>query len=375
LWRRAVDGPYGIRKQIEHGVTSEYLWFEQSMGYNSYVVSALLPLFTLAAIEGRDGELREEMHAIQNMMLAPIMMRFPGNRLPNPADATGGAPRAPNERLLGGAYRVFPTALGLRFAASERSWDTLIDPPPPAPAAAPLPETPARSLTSSRMAILRGGPWQVYFHYGQIHASHAQAEALNFEAFHGTVDITHDPGTVGYGSPLHTGFYRTGAAHNVPLVNGEGQARWQPGELISFSPTHAVARQPEYRPGVAAARDLRIDGARLIDTVTLELAGAAPQRLGTALHLQGRVRVPEVAEAVEPPLPYWRETRRAAFRDRASIDVEFQGLVLRVTIETAGPFTITFGRSPDMPPGVRDSVYVETEGVKAQFRTTFEAVP
>lgn len=375
LWRRAVEGPYGIRKQIEHGVTSEYLWFEQSMGYNSYVVNALLPLFTLAALEGRANELRTEMNVAMNLMLAPIMMRFPGNRLPNPADTTGGTPRAPNERLLGGAYRVFGTKLGLAFAALDRSWDTLLDPPPPAPLPSVLPEVSARALPSSRMAILRGGPWQVFFHYGQIHASHAQAEALNFEADHGFVDITHDPGTVGYGSPLHTGFYRTGAAHNVPLVNGQGQARWQPGELISFSPTHVVARQPEYRPGVAATRDLRVDGTRLIDTVTLELAEASPQRLGMALHLQGRFRVPEGAEAVEAPLPYWQDTRRATFRDRASFDATFEGLRLRVTIESERPFTITFGRSPDRPPGMRDSLYVETSGVKAHFRTTFEAAP
>lgn len=369
LWRRAVDGPYGIRKQIEHGVTSEYLWFEQSMGYNGYVVNALLPLFTMASLEGRAVELESEMHVVQNMMLAPILLRFPGGRLPNPADATG-VQRAPNEALLASAYRVFPTTIGLTRASGERNWDTLVDPPPLAPASLALPEVESRNLPSSRMAVLRQGPWQVYFHYGQIHASHAQAEALNFEAYFGETGITHDAGTVGYGSPLHTGFYRTGAAHNVPLVNGEGQARWQPGELVAFSSAHVAARQPNYRPGVAAARELRIEDGALVDMVTIELAGGEPQRLGAVLHLQGRVRVPVDAESVEAPLPFWTETRRAAYVDRAVLEADFSGLRMQVTVETPGVFTITYGRSPDTPPLTRDSLYIEVQGARAAFRTT-----
>lgn len=368
LWKRAIDGPFGIRKQIAHGVTSEYLWFEQSMGYNSYVVSAMLPLFTVASLDGRAGDLRDEMLVIQNMMLAPILLRFPGGRLPNPADATGGAPRAPNERFLAGAYRVFPTTIGLRHIAGQRSWDTLVDPPPPAPPDAPLPDPASHSLPSSRMALLREGPWQVFFHYGQLHASHAQAEALNFEATYRGVAVTHDPGTVGYGSPLHRGFYTTGAAHNVPLVDGQGQARWQPGELVSFTPSSVAARQPHYRPGVEAERELRLVDGRLEDVVRLKVEGGEPRRLGQVLHLHGRIRAPANAEPVEPPLPYWNETRRASYRGRAVVEAVLEGVTLEVTIEVDGPFSITLGRSPDMPPGVRDSIYVEKEGSSAEFR-------
>jgi hypothetical protein len=42
LWKRAIDGPYGIRRQMEDGVTADGLWLEQSLGYNSYVVSDLM---------------------------------------------------------------------------------------------------------------------------------------------------------------------------------------------------------------------------------------------------------------------------------------------------------------------------------------------
>ena len=54
------------------------------------------------------------------------------------------------------------------------------------------------------MAVLKFGKWQVFLHYGQPPIkSHLQAEVLNYSAYFCNADITHDPGTVGYGSPLH----------------------------------------------------------------------------------------------------------------------------------------------------------------------------
>jgi hypothetical protein len=297
------------------------------------------------------------------------MMRFPDGRLPNPADATGGVQRAPNLRLLASAYRVFPTALGLREAAKTRSWDALVDPPGDAPSSPELPAVTSQNLPTSQMAILRQGKWQVYFHYGQLHASHAQAEALNFEAYFGDADITHDAGTVGYGSPLHTGFYRTGAAHNVPLIDGQSQDRWRPGELVSFAPDRVAARQPQYRPGVSAMRDLKIEGDRLVDVVKIE---ATSGKAGTVLHLQGQVQIPDEAKPQETGLPYWTNVRRASFKDRAVLHAVFGEIRMRVLVETPGDFTIAFGRSPDMPPESRDSIYIETARSQAEFRTTIE---
>ena len=53
--REAIDGPFGIRQQVAEGITSDYLWYEQSLGYNSYVVDALASLFETAGLYDRDG--------------------------------------------------------------------------------------------------------------------------------------------------------------------------------------------------------------------------------------------------------------------------------------------------------------------------------
>lgn len=376
LWRLAVDAPYGIRDQVARGITSDFLWLEQSLGYNQYVVSALEPFFRYALLAGRASTLKDEIAATGNLLLAPITLRFPSGQLPNPADSTGGLRRAPSPPALGAFFVLYPTLLGLDYAAHQRDWDSLLYAPsaPAAPAALPAPA--ARNLESSRMAILRDGPWQVFVHYGQLDPSHAQAEALNYEAAFETIDITHDPGTVGYGSPLHRGFYTRGPAHNVPLVDGEGQQRWQPGSVADYSPRHIRALQRNYRPGYDAGRELRIDGVRLLDTVTLtpQDPAAPPRRLGLALHLQGIVTLPVAFRPAPVGLPHWENAHGASFDSEAALTVRYGDRSFLVKLRATAPFKLIHALTPDVPPDRRHSLYLEVEAPSARFDTVIEPV-
>jgi hypothetical protein len=381
MWRDALDGKFGLRAQLARGVTSDYLWHEQSLGYNSFVVKAVLGLFVAAGLHGRADELAVEMSIAQNLMLAPIYLRFPDGKLPNPADS-GTISTAPNRDLLAETYRVLPTTIGLEAAAGRRDWDALLDPPPASPRPVVLPAVTSRSLESSRMAVLKDAPWQVFVHYGQIIRSHAQAEALNYVAYLGATDITHDPGTVGYGSPLHRGYYTRGLNHNVPLVNGEGPVPPQSGELIEFSaaPARVVVAQPNYRPDAQAKRRVAIEGTALVDVVEIASTRGA-QRLGLALHLQGKAQLTAAFAAVEDfaagrPTEFsqWRDVRAAQFPGRAELDVDYGGGVrVRVALSVPGGFTLWHGSSPDTPPKRRESLYLElaAPAERAEFRTEF----
>jgi hypothetical protein len=369
LWKRAVDGEFGIRNQIARGITSDYLWFEQSLGYNSYVVSALLPFFTEAAIAGHLDPLKEEAASVENLLLAPLALRFPTGKLPTPADTTGAMAYAPNRAALAAAYRVFPTSLGLAEAANQKNLSTLIDPPARAPAEE-IPAVASRHLESSRMAVLRQGPWQIFYHYGQLDRSHAQAEALNFEAFFDTIDVSHDPGTVGYGSPLHGGYYTRGFAHNVPLVDRDGQQGWNPGEVRAWEPAkgRVAAAQPLYRKDASAEREIRVEGASLIDTVRVHCTGDTPRKIGLLLHLQGSVELTPAFHAAEG-LPFWENSRSASFQDNVMLDVSIGGKPFQVTLAVKGPFTLLHGSTPDAPPNKRQTLYIETSGTTAVFTT------
>ena len=381
MWREALDGKFGLRRQLAEGITSDYLWWEQSFGYNSYVVKAVLGLFTSAGLRGRADELADEMTVAENLMLSPIYLRFPDGDVPNPADVTSHVV-APDKKLLAETYRVYPTPLGLETARARRDWETLLDPPPKSPRAPALPAVSSASFESTRMAQLVAGGWQVFLHYGQLTRSHAQAEALNFSASYAGADITHDPGTVGYGSPLHKDYYTRGLNHNVPLVAGEGEeAPPEKGTLISFEPTKVTAAQPAYRKKAKATRTLEIKGDMLVDVATIESTGAAVQPLGLALHLQGTVQLPDTFApdatfATKRPAAfgYWREVRVAEYRDHAEFKVKCGDVTLTVTIATPGAFKIWHASTPDEPPKRREGFYIETTGTKAIFTTTFAPV-
>ena len=231
------------------------------------------------------------------------------------------------------------------------------------------------------MAVLKSGPWQVFVHYGQVTRSHSQHEALNFSAFFGDTDVTHDPGTVGYGSPLHSGYYTRGLNHNVPLINGEGQESAERGELREYGarPARIAVAQPKYRATARAERVLAIEGNTLIDTASIASTKGA-QRLGLALHLQGKVRLPATFQPVEDlakdrpaAFGYWRGVRAAEFRDRAELDVDYgNGVVMRVPLTAPGEFRLWRGSAPDVPPRRRESLYLElvTPAEGATFTTT-----
>ena len=400
MWREALDGKFGLRRQMAEGVTSDYLWHEQSLGYNNFVVNAVMTLFTTAGVYGRAGELANEMNIAENLMLSLSTLRFPDGHLPNPADS--GAPgTAPNRELYASAARVFPTPLGLEAAAGRRDWDMLLDPLPAPPRASTLPAVTSRNLESTRMALLKSGPWQVFLHYGQLVRSHTQSEALNYSAYFGDVDVSHDTGTVGYGSPLHRSYYTRGANHNVPLVNGEGEdlgplgerREWvvehgdpqSPlrGQLLEYSesPARASAAQPRYRADARARRTLEVKGDSLIDTAIIESTAKAPQKLGLALHLQGKVRLAEsllpaknFADGRPEPFGRWRDVRGASFTDHAEFDVDYgKGVVLHVTLTAPGEFRLWHGSTPDAPPRRRESFYLELSNpaTTATFTTTF----
>ena len=381
LWKQAVDGPNGVHDQIARGVTSDYLWREQSLHYNNFVVEALASFFMDAQIAGRGGELKEDMETIENLMLTPAAMRFATGQLPNPADG-GKAERAPMPALWARCAPLFPTRVGVYELAHQKSWAALLDPPDPtqvAPKEPTLPPVISRSFESSRMAIIRSGPWQAYIHYGQLGASHVQAEALNYEAFYNETDVTHDAGSVGYGSPMFKNYYQTAICHNVPLVDGVGQMGWDGGQLDRFTDTSVSASQPKYQRAATASRTLAIEGNALKDTVRVATKDGKTHALGFLLYLMGKaeplqgkfVPVPDPSKIQSAPgFQYWKDVSRADFRDRASVRVKFGNQVLRVDFELPGNFTLYHGSAPDQLPRVRDAFYLECHSEDATLKTT-----
>jgi len=108
------------------------------------------------------------------------------------------------------------------------------------------------------------------------------------------------------------------------------------------------------------------------------------RRIGLVLHLQGQVELrddqgfredPEFGKRFETQsFRYWSDTRTANFTDRASLQVRYPDLVMSVTFEVPGDFTLTHAESPDTPPGRRQTLYLEKTSSEVVFKTVFEPV-
>jgi len=383
LTKEAIDGPLGVREQIAKGITGDYFEWEQSFGYNSYFVMAASGLFEEAGLLGRAEELKDEMCIIENLLLSPLYIRFPDGNLPLTADVINRI-IVPSKKLFADYYRIYPTAIGLEEAATRRDWNTLLDPPTSAHRKAELPAVTSRLMESTRMALLKQGDWQIFFHFGQLTESHSQREGLNFMAYYGKTDIIHDPGTVGYGSPLHKGYYTRAISHNVALVDGEGmETTPQYGKLIEYKPNKVSASLPQYRSDTAVTRTLSVEGEQLKDILTIETSGTTARRLASALHLQGKVKLDEkfVADPnfANAPLPtasfsHLKNPKVASYKDKAQWIVDYNGVLMKVAVVLPGAFKVWHSESPDFPPQYRDCLYIEQAGTKAVFTTTISPV-
>ena len=391
LWKTAVEDRYGVRDQLARGVTSDYLWREQSLGYNTYVARALTPFFVYATENGYGPRLTGEMETVENLLIAPIYLRFPTGQLPNPADGGGPGNISDDATTLADFGGIYPTTIGLAAGTTRRDWDTLLAAPRPSsasPTVAPaLPPVKSQNLLSTREAVLKRGPWQVYVHYGQLTSSHAEAEALNYEAFYDTTDVTHDPGTSRYGSPLHSQFFSTGLAHNVPLVDGVGENGFHLGELLAFNGDTGKfsAIQPDYWKVGGAQRDISLsENGQFTDTVTVKTTDGNSHELSLLLQIQGAVMLPAAFQPDPiqiipgPTRPagfrYWTDVASADYTDTADFDLHYpDGRTLHLTLHAPGKFTVTHATTLDSPPKKREVLFLHLTGTDAVFQTVMEA--
>lgn len=252
-----------------------------------------------------------------------------------------------------------------------------------------LPPVVSRKFGAIRMAVLREGDWQAFVHYGQTIANHAQEEALTYELHHGRDRVTTDSATVLYSSPYHQQYFRSAAAHNVPLVDGLGQQRWNQGEVAGWDAAQGSldVSHPNYRADVAVSRHYRITSSGFEETSRIALTGTATaaKRLGGAFHTDCTVQPGSglVAAPTAPAVPatdataYWRIDSQ--FQAGATWSVRLacgaRAYEMRVANAAGSPQQVYIGQAPTRPlPNLRGVVYFETVDTAATFTTTISAL-
>lgn len=380
LLSRAFDGEQGMHKLLEANVTADGFWKEGSLSYQAYVVTALMPLLRAAGLKGKSPLVRQAADAAGRMLLSPLVLRFPDGTLPAIGDARSGTP-AIDRGLFEHVRRVLPTPVGLIEASLHPSWDALLDPPAVPAGVAIIPPVTSAHFPSLRAALLKDGDWQVFLHYGQATGFHAQAEALNAEIVHAGQYLLRDPGTVAYGSDLHQNFYRTAAAHAIPLIDGIGQEGWAPGELERMTATSFAAVQSNYNRLAAARRRISLANGELIDEQSLSSKDRQTHRLGFIVSTPCAVGLAEdnpllrPAPAQLPTSPgfaYWQPS--AAWRNEKVLKAIFRcdEQTYAVSFSLSGAYRIIQAQVPDIRPnGRRTALYFETDGRDAVLTSRF----
>lgn len=379
----------GLIATMKYGVTADNLWIEGTFAYNDYVVDAMSKLLTQASLEGQSSRFATERDYTQRLMLAAFDYRFADNMLPTPSDSAAKLPVA-TPSVHWKLFRVLPTYYGVDLANRWRTWESLLDPPQSTLAAPTLPSVYTRNFPAIRMAVLKAGNWQAFFHYGQATGNHAQEEALTYELYDGSTPISTDSGTVSYTSVYHTDYFSRGPANNVALIDGLGQATWNKGDIISFvaSENRLVAQQANYRPGITVSRGLRVTTGGLAEETSINVnstqAGIPParKRLGIAFH-SGCTITPatglSASATVELPaaigISYWTEPKMWVAAG-SSWSAKLHCGTKTYTYTVNGPVgqRVYIGKAPTTPlPTTRAVLYYETQGTAATYSSEIKA--
>jgi len=378
LWKDAMWGSQGVLALLKTDITKDTMWIEGTFGYSEYVIRALLSLLHEAAVADRAKEMEPVRRLAHDLLVAPISLRFPDGTLPNPGDNRG-TPQAFNRELLRDSADMLPTPVGINEWNAVKDWPRLyVDWSPDQEQQAPIPYE-SKRMDATGFAMLRHQGWHLFLHFGQASPSHAQYEALSFELHHDLGRIVTDLGTTVYGSPLHQNYFTRAAAHNVPIINDRGQRNFALSSLITFDPESGQmsARQPDYQPGVSVMRSFTIDSDNMSDVI--DIAGGNPivQTIGTILHLDCEVQLPQLTKTALPVLPmesgftYWQH--QLAYRIPREFDfaASCKNLDLKINIKGPAEGVLIVGQPPVLDGRTRSAMYVRYPVRQGYIKTTY----
>lgn len=378
MWQEAVWGTRGVDAILRTATTRDGLWNEGTFGYSEYVVRALLPFLHEAAVSGRQSEVEPIQRAAYDLLLAPLALRFPDGTLPNPGDNRG-VPLAFKRYLLREAADRLPTPMGVVEWISAKTWPRLyVDWDPKMADSTSMPLESHR-MDATGFAMMRHLGWHLFLHFGQASRNHAQYEALSFELQHDKGRIVTDLGTTVYSSPLHQNYFTRAAAHNVPLVDDKGQYRFTLGRLLSYEPErgHMSAQQQDYRPGVSVTRRYVLSAQSVADVIEVNRPTAPGGAIGTVLHMDCTLALPQLEAAMRPSLPvesgfnYWQQTQAYRLPARFEFKAVCGSMHLSVQIEGPDGGVMLMGKPPILDKRNRSAIYIRYPVSRGRIQTTY----
>ncbi len=226
----AVNSPYGLIYQLEHGVLEDGLWFEATLHYHYFALLAFMGFEKMA--RGTKFSLLSRPEYLR-MYKMPLKILRPDYDLPAIGDggySFGLRALADHYEFVYNVYKDREFAALLKIAyypylyAPRKSFQAFLY-------GAERIEEAELTLddyhndAASGLTVLRGRDKKQYllFRHGRFGGEHDHYDKLGLHYSVERYDVMPDLGTVAYGSPPHYGYFKNTFTHNTVCIDGQNQ--------------------------------------------------------------------------------------------------------------------------------------------------------
>lgn len=342
----ALNGEFGLARQLREGVTPDGLWYEGTMHYHFFLLEGVVTFLLFARACGKPY-LQGEASA-QRMLTAAYRNAFDNGRFPTPNDGwpdiglkTYSYVFAMASRVLGGEikglFRAIESGEQPRVTlplSQAYYWQNryslerlLYAPDVTAWTEAPEPRQ-SSNFALSNFAIIRQGGVNLFLKYGLNGKSHAHPDIMNVELVLGGQFFSRDLSNAGYQSVMCNAWHRTTLAHNTVVADGQSMPATHPGRCLRFSAHEIAAVCEDVYEGVTYQRALQVQNGAVRDAFTVR--AQTPRVLDYVLHIESAWRIAPI-----PSQPADLGYRNNGYQYAADV-VRYCGGDERVTLRAAG---------------------------------------
>ena len=378
------DPTNGVMNQLEHSIVDDGFWWEEgSISYHYFALNALSETARACACAGLDLWKNPNLRL---MYTAPIAYADPAGRFPGTGDGgrSGSLDRYASRYAL--AYAAMGDERLLSVARIEPNLFQLLWGPETLPKAEP-PALRSRVFPSQGTVILRRGSgpmaWYVHLDYNTADAGHGHPDKLAAVTTALGKRQSFDYGSVTYGLPIYSEWYRQTLAHNTVTVDEAPSDPKATGRLLAFSDTPNDARTTVITtnayPGTALTRTMILTDGYLVDV--FQVSSDSERTFDWCWHNEGTGWLGLDTERLPGSLgaangyQHLRDVDVADGEDTWHADFLQQGANLRLTMLGAEG-TKVYLATP-YTPAPRDTrvLLVRRKGKSATFVSVMEAYP
>ncbi len=251
LFDWCYNSEFGVRAQLNTGVTEDGFWFEGSIHYNFFLLEGMISLMMLSEVYNHPFEEKEKT-ILNHMLERAYMYAFDNDILPNPNDGW------PNLNLKTFSYVYHMAARVFGEESNIGNIIKLIENGDDVRTTLPLSESiyskngmalerllfntdfdyskftkinrTSYNYQKSNFAMLKNDKLNLFVKYGLNGPSHAHPDVLNIEVAYKDVLISRDISNAGYQSALCNKWHRKTFCHNTVICGGDNITTRSPGE-------------------------------------------------------------------------------------------------------------------------------------------------